>query len=165
MQRVTVVLVTGMSGTGKSTVLERLGRRGYRVVDTDVGGWIEHVPMPEGTGSEPQWRVDRIDALVAEHELSGEPLFIAGTVSNQGRFYSRFTEVVLFSAPLEVMLNRIARRSTTPFGKAAAERDRIVADTTAIEPLLRASATLEIDTRRPLAETVDRLVALVTPPP
>jgi dephospho-CoA kinase len=30
------VLVTGMSGTGKATVLQVLGARGYRVVDTDT---------------------------------------------------------------------------------------------------------------------------------
>ena len=38
---VTVVLVTGMSGTGKSTALVELARRGHRVVDTDYGGWTE----------------------------------------------------------------------------------------------------------------------------
>jgi hypothetical protein len=162
---VTVVLVTGMSGTGKSTVLDRLGQRGYRVVDTDVGGWVEDVPVSDGAGWEPQWREDWIDALIAEHELSGEPLFLAGTVSNQGTFYPRFAEVVLFSAPLDVMLDRIARRDTNPFGKTAAERNRIVADTAAIEPLLRASATMEIDTCRPLAEVVDQLAALVGSPP
>jgi len=35
---VTRVLVTGMSGTGKSTVLGELRRRGHRVVDTDYDG-------------------------------------------------------------------------------------------------------------------------------
>ena len=33
------VLVTGMFGTGKSTVLEELRRRGYYTVDTDHGDW------------------------------------------------------------------------------------------------------------------------------
>jgi dephospho-CoA kinase len=33
------VLVTGMSGTGKSTVLDELRRRGYHTVDTDYGDW------------------------------------------------------------------------------------------------------------------------------
>jgi dephospho-CoA kinase len=154
------ILVTGMSGTGKSTALGQLARRGYRVVDTDVGGWIEEVPLPGG-GVEPCWREDRIDALIAEHERSGEPLFIAGTVRNQVRFYPRFAQVVLFSAPLEVMLRRIAERDTNPFGKTPEDRDRIVADTAEVEPLLRASATVEIDTRVPLAEVVDQLTALV----
>lgn len=183
-----VVLVTGMSGTGKSTVLGRLAQRGYRVVDTDFGGWIEEVPRsrPGGAGAgvsagvgvgvgagvrvgvgggvERQWREDRVDALIAEHERSGEVLFISGTVWNQGRFRDRFDEVVLLSAPLSVMLERVAGRDGNPFGKAAEERDRIVADTIEVEPLLRASATVEIDTRLPLSEVVDRLMTLVGPP-
>lgn len=150
-----VILVTGMSGTGKSTVLNQLEQRGYRVVDTDYGGWIEHV------GMEPQWREDRIDALLTEHELSGEPLFIAGTVWNQAVFRSRFDEIVLLSAPVDVLLDRVAHRDTNPFGKSAEERDRIVADTAEVEPLLRSSATVEIDTRQPLADVVDQLAALV----
>jgi dephospho-CoA kinase len=153
-----------MSGTGKSTVLDRLEQRGYRVVDTDIGGWIEHLHRPDGVGVERQWREDRIDALITDHERSGVPLFIAGAVWNQGRFYPRFDEVVLLSAPLAVMLDRIANRDTNSFGKAAEERARIVADTAEIEHLLRSSATVEIDTRTPLVEVVDRLAALAGPP-
>ncbi|MGP3967486.1 AAA family ATPase [Streptomyces sp. 6N223] len=155
-----VILVTGMSGTGKSTALDGLARRGYRVVDTDVGGWMREIPFPDGGGVETLWREELIDALIAEHERSGEPLFIAGTVRNQVAFHSRFDEIVLLSAPLEVTLERIATRAANPFGKSAEERARIVADTAGVEPLLRASATVEIDTRRPVTETVDRLAAL-----
>jgi RNase adaptor protein for sRNA GlmZ degradation len=162
---VAVIFVTGMSGVGKSTALNQLEQRGYRVVDTDFGEWSENLSRPDGTDAEPRWREDRIDALIADHERSGEPLFIAGTVWNQGRFYPRFDEVVLLSAPLAVMLDRIANRDTNPFGKTAAERDRIVGDTAEVEPLLRSSATVEIDTRKPLAEVVDELAALAGPPP
>lgn len=73
----TAILVTGMSGVGKSTVL---GKRGYQVVDTDDG-------------------------------------------------------------------------------------ERIVADTVEVEPLLRASATVEIDTRGPVAGVVERLTLLAGAPP
>lgn len=159
-----VVLVTGMSGTGKSTVLTELARRGYRVVDTDFGGWVEDVPALDGTGTEPRWREDRIDALLTEHERSGVPLIVAGTVRNQTRFYSRFDEIVLLSAPLPTLLDRIAHRDTNPFGKSTEQRDRIVADTTHVEPLLRSSATVEIDTRQPLTHVVDRLAALAGSP-
>ncbi|TCO49872.1 AAA family ATPase [Actinocrispum wychmicini] len=160
----TVILVTGMSGTGKSSALNRLEQQGYRVVDTDVGGWVEEIPRPGGDGVEPQWREDRIDALITDHERSGEPLFISGTVWNQVDFYPRFDEIVLLSAPLAVMLDRVIGRDTNPFGKTSVERERIAADKAEIEPLLRSSATVEIDTRRPLDDVVRDLAALAGPP-
>jgi dephospho-CoA kinase len=145
----TVVLVTGMSGTGKSAALEELGRRGHRVVDTDYGGWVEEEP-----GAERLWREDRIEALL-EHD--GSTLFVSGCVANQGKFYPRFDAVVLLSAPTEVIVERVAGRDSNSFGKTAEERDIILADLASVEPQLRAGATAEIDTRTPLAEVVDSL--------
>jgi dephospho-CoA kinase len=150
-----VVLVTGMSGTGKSTALAELARRGHAVVDTDHGGFTEDVTASDGRGSERLWRAERIAALLDAHE--GGTLFVSGCVANQGRFYTRFDAVVLLSAPAEVMLERIATRETNRYGREAAEREAILADLAAVEPLLRASATAEIDTRAPLAEVADAL--------
>ena len=158
-----VILVTGMSGAGKSTALAGLARRGIRVVDTDIGGWIEHVRQADGS-LEPLWVPSRMDALLAEHEANGEPLVIAGAVANQGAFRDRFDRVVLLRAPLAVLLDRVAHRAGNPFGRAAAERDRIIADTLAVEPRLRAFADVEIDTRRPREEIVDVLAAFAGRP-
>ncbi|HEX2194747.1 MAG TPA: hypothetical protein VHK63_07325 [Candidatus Limnocylindria bacterium] len=36
------ILVTGLAGTGKSSALAELARRGYRVVDSDEPGWREY---------------------------------------------------------------------------------------------------------------------------
>jgi len=152
-----VVLVTGMSGTGKSAALAELARRGHRVVDTDYGAYSEEVPSEAG-GSEQLWREDRIEAL-----LDGSDdgvLFISGCVSNQGKFYPRFDVVVLLTAPANVILERVARRESNAFGKHAAEQDRILYDLATIEPLLRAGATAEIDTRAPLDEVVDGLESI-----
>ncbi len=41
------VLITGMSGTGKSAVIQALAERGYRSVDADEAGWSEVVAVPE----------------------------------------------------------------------------------------------------------------------
>lgn len=95
------VLVTGMSGTGKSTALRELDKRGFLVVDTDVGGWTE---WSEDDGGY-VWREKRLEELLSREE--GLVLYVSGTVSNQGRFYRYFDAVVLLSAPADVLVSRI----------------------------------------------------------
>jgi predicted ATPase len=55
------VLLTGMSGTGKSTVINKLGELGYKVLDTDYGGFT--VEVDSGAGPERLWRDDRIQGF------------------------------------------------------------------------------------------------------
>jgi dephospho-CoA kinase len=153
--RVTVVLVTGMSGTGKSTALVELARRGHRVVDTDYGDWTQDAPSADREGTERLWREDRIDTLLEEHD--GGVLFVSGCVANQGSFYPRFDAIVLLSAPADVILGRVATRDTNDYGKTEEQRDLIVHHLATVEPLLRAGATTEIDTRASRTEVVDAL--------
>ena len=156
------ILVTGMSGTGTSTALAELARRGFRVVDTDYDGFSVETWSAEESRPEQLWREDRIDELLARHEerAPDEPLFVSGCVSNQKTFHPRFAAVVLLSAPADVLLERLATRVTNDFGKSSDERERILADLAAVEPLLRAGADAEIDTRAPVAEVADRLLRI-----
>jgi hypothetical protein len=64
------VLLTGMSGTGKSSVIEALAARGYKAVDTDAG-WCE--PLPDGRQ---RWREHAIEQLLATEDA--DVLFVAG---------------------------------------------------------------------------------------
>jgi shikimate kinase len=156
----TAILVTGMSGTGKSTVLAELARRGHRVVDTDHGGWSQEVPAADGSGLEQLWREERIQALLAE-PVTGA-LFVSGCVANQGKFRAQFAAVVLLSVPQDVLVGRVASRQTNDFGKTDTDLTRILADLHTVEPLLRAAATDEIDTRRPVSEVADILESIAT---
>jgi dephospho-CoA kinase len=143
------ILLTGMSGAGKSTVLTELRRRGHLTIDTDYGGWV----LPDGRWDEP-----RMTTLLQGHA----DLIVSGTVENQGRFYSWFDHVVLLHAPLEVLLARTAERTDNPYGKTAAHRAEIARYTDEIVPLLRRSATVELDARRPLGELADAIEVLLS---
>jgi hypothetical protein len=90
-----------MSGAGKSSALAELKRLGFQAVDTDDPGWTEWSDLEDGY----LWREDRIRSLLQSE--GGPPLYVSGTVSNQGRFYDRFDAVVLLSAPAEVLISRI----------------------------------------------------------
>lgn len=146
------VLLTGMSGTGKSSALAELSRRGYRVVDTDEPGW------KKWCDGEWIWREDRMAELLA-HE-NEQTLYISGCVSNQGRFYDRFDAIVLLSAPAHVILDRIDARTTNPYGKTLGERKLILADLATVEPRLRATCTHEIDATRSLDDIVETLITI-----
>lgn len=138
------VLVTGMSGTGKTTVLDELRRRGHLTVDTDYGGW----ELPDGT-----WDEQRMHQLLA----SNADVVVSGTVENQGRFYDRFEHVVLLSAPLRVLVERVSTRTNNPYGKTAEQRAEIARYVETVEPLLRRGATLELDGQRPASELADAI--------
>jgi len=148
------VLVTGMSGTGKSTALAELAQRGFRVVETDREPWSEWSETDGGY----VWREELIEELLAGED--GPTLYVSGAVSNQGRFYPRFDAVVLLSAPLDVLLHRIDHRTTNGYGKSAAERAQIVQNHAEVEPLLRATCTHEIDATQPVDAVVSQLAAI-----
>ena len=150
--------MTGMSGSGKSTVLAELACKGHRVVDTDHGGWAEEVPLADGSGWEQRWREDRISTLLAQ---GGEgPLFVSGCASNQGTFYDRFDAVVLLTASRDVLIERLETRTTNRFGKDPADRDRILQDLDRVEPRLRRAATIEISTEGLVQHVVQAIEAL-----
>jgi broad-specificity NMP kinase len=148
------VLVTGMSGTGKSVALAALRERGFDVVDTDAPGWTDWCDEDGGY----LWREERIAELLAEERRRA--LYVSGTVSNQGRFYPEFDAVVLLSAPADVLLGRIERRTTNRYGKTAVEREAVLRHLAEVEPLLRATCTHEIDATQPLERVVAELVAI-----
>jgi AAA domain len=153
------VLVTGMSGTGKSSALAELGRRGYRVADTDERGWAEWVAAPgEVGGGEWLWVEERMSELLDLDQA--DTLFVQGCVRNQGKFYPRFGAVVLLSAPAQVILDRVAERTTNDYGKARTERELILHHLEMVEPLLRAGCTHELDASRPLDDVVADLIAI-----
>jgi adenylate kinase family enzyme len=148
------VLVTGMSGTGKSTVLAELARRGFQVVETDDAPWSEWSEADGGY----VWREDLVEELLSRED--GGSLYVSGTVSNQGCFYPRFDAVVLLSAPVDVLLRRIDARTTNDYGKTAEERALILSHVAQVEPLLRATCTHQIDATQPLDDVVAQLVEI-----
>jgi dephospho-CoA kinase len=154
----TKVLVTGMSGTGKSACVEVLHSRGFQSVDTDTDEWSIWVTQSDGS-PDWIWRQEAISALLDKYEHG--QLFVAGCKTNQGKFYSRFDHVVLLSAPADVLLERVTNRSTNPYGKNDEERRQILRYLSEIEPQLRATATIEIDATAPLVDVVDQLQSLV----
>jgi dephospho-CoA kinase len=159
------VLVTAMSGTGKSAVIGELATRGYSAVDADENELSElvSVPLDEPTGLGPGqdwvWREDRIQEVLS-NDAAGI-LFLSGCSPNQGTFYPQFDHIIILTAPPRVIAERLATRTTNPYGKRPEEVARVLDLQQTIEPLLRKSATHVIDTTIPLEQVIGEILSEV----
>jgi broad-specificity NMP kinase len=87
------ILLTGISGVGKSTVIDELAARGHAAVDLDCGEFSEWVEVLDdadtpGTPVEPGrdwvWRADRVRELLATERAA--VLFVSGCAANMASF-------------------------------------------------------------------------------
>ena|SRR5690625_493993 len=163
----TKVLITGVSGTGKSTLINELLSRGYKAIDFDTSEWSEWtsyrpiagIPEPNEPEKEWVWRTDRIDEFLSQDE--SDLLFVSGTASNMSEFFQYFDHVVLLSASKAVIKKRLASRTNNGFGKHPEELQAILGHIETVEPLLRKRSTFEINTNVPVEEVVKSVLGLV----
>ena len=161
------VLITGMSGTGKSTVINELSALGYKAVDLDSDAYSEWITIdPAVTTLTPEpgrdwvWRTDRVQELLSTNDT--ELLIVSGCAENMGQFLTQFDHVVLLSAPPSVIVERLASRTTNNYGKQPHEVAQVLALIQSVEPLLRKAATHEIDTSAPPDDVIASILKLLT---
>jgi dephospho-CoA kinase len=154
MVRLMKEFITGMSGTGKSALTGELRRRGHVAYDADDDGFTE--PRPNGAWA---WNVGLVRELFDRHV--DDSLFFSGCSEEQSQFV--FDVTVLLTAPESLILDRLQRRTTNSFGKTPSELDLVLTDLREIEPRLRATADLVIETTVPVASVADSILGRVSP--
>ena len=162
------ILITGMSGTGKSSVTAELARRGYTSVDADSDVYSHWVEVPAGAdaygttvepGRDWVWREDRMQQRLTTEDT--DLLFISGSAANMRQFLPQFDHIVLLSAPADLIVKRLATRTNNDYGKHPDEVARVLGLIDTIEPLLRRVSGHEIDTSASLDDVVNALLRIV----
>lgn len=143
------VLLTGMSGTGKSALVQELRRRGHAAYDADDDGFSE--PRENGRWG---WRLDAVSELLATAD--DRLLFFAGCSEEQIEL--PFDYRVLLTAPTIVLIGRLRTRTSNSYGRDPQERAQVLADLAEVEPLLRRSADLVLTTTARVGEIADLLL-------
>ncbi len=143
------VLITGMSGAGKSSLVLELRKRGYVAYDADDDGFSE--PRQNGRWG---WRAEQVAELLARSQ--GQLLFFGGCSEEQAEL--PFDYRVLLTAPECVLIERLRTRTSNPYGTDAQQLSQVLTDLAEIEPLIRESADLVLTTTEPIARVADDLL-------
>jgi broad-specificity NMP kinase len=163
-------LITGVAGTGKSTVAKELRQRGYAAYDTEEG-FSYYVDKQTGERCaypktpSPEWyetheRVFDEQVLINLFKKhAGEPLFIASITANQSKYYPQFDKIFLLTAPDDVIVHRLGTRTNNYFGRHPLDLQRVIGRHQQFDDELKAIGAVVIDSTKPLSEVVDGIIS------
>jgi thymidylate kinase len=172
-----LIYITGISGSGKSSVCTELKRRGYSAYDTDkdgiaffyhndTGKAVTEKVAPESRT--PEWRSNHtwkakredVEKLVAESK--DKPVFLCGVTSNDSdELWDLFDSVFALTVDKKTLEHRIANRTSNDFGKNPHElADLLRWQQTASSDYKQLGAIL-IDATKPLNAVVDEITKQV----
>ncbi|EEY36005.1 hypothetical protein HMPREF0554_0132 [Pseudoleptotrichia goodfellowii F0264] len=144
-----------MSGVGKTTILSMLQDENTICIDLDETDYIE-------VDIETKERLISIDKLLSYiNSISDKNLILAVCEANQGQIYSLMSAVIVLTASLEVMKERINKRQNNNYGKDKEEWEQIVRNKKEIESLLIRRADYVIQTDGEIHEVFNKVKMII----
>jgi broad-specificity NMP kinase len=169
------VLITGIAGTGKSTIAKELTKRGVTAIDLhDVPGLFfwQHKKTKETVEYAPvhskEWfdTVDRLCDINKMNELLARQsdIVMAGSTSgsNQKEFFSLFDKIILLQGDPETLVHRMQTRTNkSGYGKTEAEQEDNIEWQKEYDPLLISLGAIPVSTAGELDDVVDKIIEII----
>lgn len=165
----TAYLITGNPGSGKSSMVAELTRRGLLAIDTDdiadwVDDWVRSAQPPPGPMTATwlashQWVWTRAaieHAISAAHTL---PVFFCGIAVNQRDMLNVFDRVFLLTLDEQTQIDRLDAPSNA--NRNAAQRAEIIDGRPIFEEQMRSAGAVVLDGRQPTATLADAIVRVI----
>jgi len=164
------ILITGVAGTGKTTICNELARRGYQAFSIeDIDGLYSRLDKRTGRPfkdydannledvKQSSWfcHPEKLKDFMSQYQEG--TVFYGGVASNLDDIRPLFNRIFLLETSPEILHQRLISRTTNVIGKAAAVRKWLFSHQDAWEAHMKIGATL-IDNDRDLATVVDDII-------
>lgn len=171
-----LIYITGMSGSGKSSVLRELEALGYATYGVDELGyadWVDRqtgeiIPFSNDEDSVDihEWYIkhrwvlskDRIGQLKKQVDADDKLAFLGGMSEGIDEVWRYFDKVFLLTTDIETIQERIANRTDNDFGKAPDEMAEIISALEPYETKCKKLGAISIDATQPLENVVDEIL-------
>ncbi len=159
------IYVTGVSGTGKTSVAKALTTEGITAIDIDYLSHWEHAQTGERTGWEPgasdEWHESHVwlcDISELKKTLKGtQNIAVVGYASNQAEYIELFDKIFVLSVGSRTLEQRLKGRGAEDFGTHPAERARVLNWQKTFDDEMVAKGAIRIDAEQPLEKVVGEI--------
>ena len=166
------IIITGIAGTGKSTIVKALNERGITALDLhdvpDLFFWqdkktkekVEYTPIHSQDwfdGVERLCNMTQLKELLSRYDN----IIMAGTGGDsQAEYLPLFDKVILLQADPAVLVHRMQTRiNKSGYGKTKAEQDDNVEWQKEFDPELLSLGAIPVNTEGKLNDVVDKIIA------
>lgn len=164
------ILITGVAGSGKSSVCSELIKRGYTAFDIEsIDGLFSTIDnttgkVVSGFDNDDLESVKQRDWVCDKEKLTQlingqtSTAYYCGTASNINELLPLFDKAVLLKLSSETVRNRLAKRKTQEFGNTPEIQDWVLSWKDWWEDHMQESNPIIINADQPIAKVVDEVV-------
>ncbi|HUQ29983.1 MAG TPA: AAA family ATPase [Candidatus Paceibacterota bacterium] len=166
------IYITGVSGTGKTTIAQELQKRGYYAISIDeVDGlcsWINPLTGENDGAQKVELTLEFVDKhdwicdvtyLQKLLDKDVDAAFVLGMATNQNQFLHLFDKILLLECRPETFCKRIEERTDNEFGKDKKVQEQILGRYESYAREMRAKGSISIDTDRPVEVVVEDVIS------
>ncbi len=165
------IYITGVSGTGKTTIAKELEKRGFYTISIDevpnLCSWVHQATGEKHRGKNTELTFEFVDMhdWICDTEYLNKLLdkdvdtaFVLGMAGNQDNFLHIFDKILLLQCSPETFCKRIEQRTDNDFGKDKKIQQQILDRYEAYAEKMLARGAVAIDTEKPINEVVDEVI-------